>query len=304
MGTAWFLFRFDGAPDNADFVTRWSERHGGQVYSGTSMRVGFWTPDMLEVTIDDAADRVHLTLIELEATEKRAREHCRQYLPESSAAVFEVFVRYLDTVLERCRSNTDPRLPALQALKGTLAGQLGVVVRTAGALRTSGGLIEVFPLMDQGTGPPVQSAVTHAARPRSFVFDGERRLGRDELDGLRRVVRILHAVVVGKDHSSGTLKGFWNLNRKPLETALNGESARYPELSRLISPSDYSGATIDCEKILHELRDLWGTARADANPERIRKWIKDFHPIASALPQHEPMQEVFDQARSVLTSKP
>ena len=75
------------------------------------MRVSFWTPDMLEVTIDDAADSVHLMLIELEATEKRAREHCGQYLPESSAAVFEAFVQYLDTVLERCRSNTDHRLP-------------------------------------------------------------------------------------------------------------------------------------------------------------------------------------------------
>jgi hypothetical protein len=135
------------------------------------------------------------------------------------------------------------------------------------------------------------------------VFEGKRRLGRDELDGLRRVVRILHAVVVGKDHSNGTLKGFWNLNRKPLETALKTESARYPELSRLISPSDYSGAEIDCEKIIHELHDLWGAARS-ANPERIREWIRDFHPIASALPQHEPMQKVFDQARSVLTSKP
>ena len=76
-GMAWFLFRFDGAPDNADFVTRWSERHSGQVYSGTSMRVGLWTPDILEVMIDDTANRVLLTLIELEATEKRAREHCR-----------------------------------------------------------------------------------------------------------------------------------------------------------------------------------------------------------------------------------
>ena len=85
---------------------------------------------------------------------------------------------------------------------------------------------------------------------------------------------------------------------------MKGESARYPELSSLISPSDYSGAAINCEKILHELRDLWGAARSDASPERIREWIRDFHPIASALPQHEPMQEVFDQARSVLTSKP
>jgi hypothetical protein len=225
-------------------------------------------------------------------------------LPENSVAVFEAFVRYLDTVLERCRSNTDPRLPALQALRATLAGQLDVVVRTAGALRTPGDLIEVFPLMDQAVGLPVKSLVTHAVRPRFFAFEGERRLGRDELDGLRRVVRTLHAVVVGKDHSSGTLKGFFNLNRKPLETALNGESTRFPALSRLISPSDYSGAAIDCEKILNELRDLWSPMRSDAYPERIREWIRDFHPIASALPQHEPMQDVFDQARRVLTSKP
>jgi len=298
-----FLFRFDGAPDNEDFVTRWCERHGGQVYSGTSMRVGQWTPDILEVIVEDDANRLYLTLIELEATEKRAREHCRQYLPESSTAVFEAFARYLDTVLDRCRVNTDPRLPALQGLKGVFAGQLNVVVRTAGALRTSGDLLEVFPLMDQSGESPVRSAATYTAPQPLFVFEGERRLSRDELDGLRRVVRILHAVIVGKDHSSGTLKGFFNLNRKPLELALDGEPGRYPELSRLISPSDYSGAAIDCETILQELRELWSADRADADPENIRSWVKDFHPIASALPQHEPMQSVFDRARSVVTSK-
>src|SRR5438552_3270877 len=100
MAQIFFIFRFDSAEANAEFVARWQQRHDGEVYSGTSITVGLWTPDLLEVVIGDGGGSARMTLIELEHTEKRARESCRQYLPESSSAVVGAFSKYLETVLD------------------------------------------------------------------------------------------------------------------------------------------------------------------------------------------------------------
>lgn len=69
MSETFFLFRFDGAEANAEFVARWQRHHGREVYSGTSITVGLWTPDLLEVVIDDSGESARMTLIELEQTE-------------------------------------------------------------------------------------------------------------------------------------------------------------------------------------------------------------------------------------------
>jgi len=82
-----------------------------------------------------------------------------------------------------------------------------ISVRTAGALRTSAELIEDYRLIDQPERASA-AAVGSAEAPSSFSFDGERRLTRSESDGLRRAVRFLHAVIVGRDHSGGLLRSW------------------------------------------------------------------------------------------------
>jgi len=297
-----YLFRFDGSRDNDDFMALRRDQYAERVYAGTPMKVGPWVPDFLEVAVDESARSVRLTLIELEATDTVALVSCRKYLPENSTAIVASFAQYLDSVVNQCRVTSDPRLPAFQTLKRTMTDGMKVTVHTAAALRTSSDFIEVLGLLDQPERGVIKPFVGAPASTASFVFEDARRMSRDELDGLRRVVRILHAVVVGKDHSGGTLKGYANLNRKPLEMALDGQSARFPELSKLVSPSDYSGAALECEKILGELCDLWSGHRT-VEPDHVRRWIVSFHPIASSFPQHEPIQNVFDKARTVLAAK-
>lgn len=300
MSETSFLFRFDGAPGNESFVTSWHQRHpDGVPYSGTSITVGDWTPDLLEVTIADDASSINLTLIELEATEKRAREHCRVYLPERSAALLDQFVRYLDTVLSRCRRITDPRLAAFERLKQLLVSNTTTRIQTAGALRTAADFVEVFLLMDQANSPNPSRAPTQTDSPATFAFRGQQVFSRAELDALRRVVRTLHAVVIGKDHSGGTIDNFLS-KRNPLKDVLRDKSTEYGALSSLVTLTEKSGGTVDCESILRELAGLFASAGKQIECDRIRRWIEDFHPIASGFRKHQPMKELFEEARCVV----
>jgi hypothetical protein len=303
MGETRFLFRLDGSRDNDQFMDLWRARYGNNVYSGTPMKLGpGWIPDFVELMTDETVKSMSLTLIELEATEGVARASCRKYLPESSAQIFESFVQYLDTILEQCRVTADPRLEAFQHLKEFIAPKSNVVVRTAGALRTSLDLFEAFPLRDQPDQSPVRLIAASPPPPSMPPFEGKKRLSRNEIDGLRRVVRILHAVMVGKDHDGGTLKTWRNLRRKPLDTVLKAEGDRFPELRRLVSFITQSGSAFDCEKIVNELAELWSTDGRDTAPQQVRLWIKEFHPIALSFPNHEPMRNVFERARMLVSN--
>jgi hypothetical protein len=298
MAQMFFLFRFDGAEANAEFVTRWQERHAGEVYSGTSITIGLCTPDLLEVVFDDDGGSARMTLIELEQTEKRARESCRQYLPESSSTVLDTFNKYLNTVLEECRRRTDRRFDSFQKLKTVLNAQTNVIVRTAGALRNSADLLELFPLRDQPNQSPIMPDASDAAPPSAFVFDGDRLLVRKDLDVLRRVVRIVHAVATREDHSGGILDGF--SKRNPLRRVLDGKPTRYPELTKLVSPNERTGGRIDCGRVNKELAEILATAGLHVESARIRNWIEELHPIASQFSKQEPVQRVFELARRVV----
>lgn len=298
MTPKFFLFRFDGAEANAEFVDRWQQLHGGEVYSGTSITVGLWTPDFLEVVLGDGHDGVRMTLIELEQTEKRARESCRQYLPESSAAVVSAFAKYLDAVLDECRRRTDKRLEAFRQLKSALQSTDGTVVRTAGALRNSRDLLEVFPLRDQRDQSPVFPDVPSTSHEPTFTFDGEQLLVRKDLDVLRRVVRILHAVLTGADHDGGTLDGF--STRNPLKRAIEVESNEHLELSRLVTRNDKTGRRINCGQLTRDLAAVLVAAGQQVDATQVRHWIEQLHPVASRFAKQDRMQLVFEHARSVL----
>jgi hypothetical protein len=125
------------------------------------------------------------------------------------------------------------------------------------------------------------------------------RAGNDPANrALRRVVRILHAIATRADHSGGVLDGF--SRRNPLRRALEGQSDRYPELSKLVSTNDRTGGRVDCGCVTNELTALLATTGQDVKTSDVRRWIEAFHPVASCFSKQEPMQMVFEQARKVL----
>src|SRR5947208_10190686 len=116
-----FLFRFDGARENNDFIEA-ARSKGHVVYAGLSMTLERgWIPDFVEVDLGKDGS-CSITLIELEPTETRALVGARKYLPESSESVSSVFRQYLQRVLERCRSMADPRAADIQLLNDAMSG--------------------------------------------------------------------------------------------------------------------------------------------------------------------------------------
>lgn len=296
-----YLFRLDMARDNDEFLALRRAQPVDVVYSGTPMKVGpGWIPDFVEVVVDADSSTCHLTLIELEATEIPARASCRKYLPESSAEVVRVFRDYLDTVISQCRSTADPRIEALDQLRMLFTRSSKTVVHTAGALRTSAELLEDLPLIDQPERLTLPVAIP-AESPSSFSFQGERRLTRAESDGVRRAIRLLHAVVIGRDHSGGTMKSWRNLRQKPLDRAVSKDSARYPHLHKLLTSKTEFGLRVNCEELAAEIALLWhGQSNESLTPERIAAIITRFVPVAVSFAEHEPMQNVFDRARNAV----
>lgn len=293
-----YLFRLDMAKDNDEFLTLRRASQVDHVYSGTPMQVGpGGIPDFVEVVVDSDSGTCRLTLIELEATEIPARASCRKYLPEASSEVVRAFLDFLNTVISQCRSTADPRLEAFDELKRLLASSSTITVHTAGALRTSADLLEDLPLIDQPD--RLTLPVTVSARSSSsFSFHGELRLTRAESDGVRRAMRILHAVVVGHDHSGGTMKSWRNLRQKPLDRTVSKDSARYPHLHKMLTSKTESGLRVDCDKLAGELALLWrGAANESLTAERIATIINAFEPVAVSFANHELMHNVFDRAR-------
>jgi hypothetical protein len=267
------------------------------------MKIGpGWIPDVLEVSIETVSGTCRLTLIELEATEIVARASCRKYLPEDSARIVEALVVYLDTVIAQCRSTSDPRLPAFEDLRRVITGQPDVIVHTAGALRTSPDLVEDLPLIDQPvrkTVPAADSAISPA--PSAFSFSGERGLTRSECDGLRRACRILHAVLMGRDHSGGTLKSWRNHRRKPLDDSVAKSRNLYPELNKLLSSKSTFGLRVDCDTMATELSVLWSnTSYGPIVPGSAVAMITRFVPVVVTFAAHESMKNIFVRTREIV----
>lgn len=296
-----YLFRLDMAKDNEEFLALRQTRQVDHAYSGTPMKVGpGWIPDFIEVAVDSASGTCRLTLIELEATEVPARASCRKYLPEASAEVLRSFLDYLNTVISQCRATADPRLEAFEELKGRLRSSSTVTVHTAAALRTSADLIEDLPLIDQPERPTLRVADSPKSSS-SFSFQRERRLTRAESDGVRRAIRILHAVVVGRDHSGGTMKSWRNLRQKPLDRAVAKEQSGYPALHKLLTSKTEFGLYVNCDTLAAELAVLWRAGGSELmTAQRAATIISTFVPVVVGFAGHEPMRKVFDEAREVV----
>lgn len=299
-----FLFRIDGSKENDDFFSRRRSRGDVLAFSGTALTVGpGWIPDLIEVEIDAQGNTFAVTLIELEASEIAARASCRKYLPESSPDVVRRFIGYVDTLITQCQVTADPRLDDLRSLREALEGQVTVVVRTAGALRSSSEFLELHTLLDQPERITIESRQS-AIEARAINFKGTRSFSREETDGLCRTVRILHTVVAGLDHSGGTLHSWRNLRRKPLDIAVAKDRARYGQLSQLLAKRSASGIRLDCEKLVSELAILWSHSQAHRlTPHEIADAIRHFVPISMGFQTKEPMQTVYAAARSTLENK-
>jgi hypothetical protein len=298
-----FLFRLDGSKDNDNFFACRRQQEDAVAYSGTAMPVGpGWIPDLIAVeAVDDGAD-YSVTLIELEASEIVARASCRKYLPESSTDIVQRFVAYLDSIMAQCQGTADPRLDAFRSLREALANQETVVVRTAGALRSSADYLEVHTLLDQPERislKPSQPAVAEQV----LAFGGTQSFSREETDGLRRTVRILHTVVTGHDHSNCTVHSWRNLRRKPLDIAVAKDRARFAQLDQLLGNKSASGMRLDCDRLVEELVDLWSTCSSHhLKVPEVADSVRRFVPVSMRFANQESMRAVYEAARSVLNT--
>lgn len=294
-----YLFRLDGSKDNDDFFLCRRGPGGCVAYSGTVMLVGpGWIPDLIEVEDDETC--ITVTLIELEAVEITALASCRKYLPESSLDIIQKFIAYLGAVKKQCLATADPRLNEFDALKTRLSAHPKVIVRTAGALRSSSDFLELHALLDQPERVAMASTPSVIA-DQSFVYGGTRSFSREETDRLRRTVPILHAVVTGHDHSSGTIHSWHNLRRKPLAMAVLKEPDRLGELHRLISNKSASGMRLNCEQLAQELAGLWSTVGGkEVTSGDVADAIRRFVPLSMGFSKQESMRTVFEAARKTL----
>ncbi len=262
-----------------------------------------WIPDLVEAEADGDWTSCTITLVELEGSEITARASCRKYIPESSIEIVQRFLSYLESVLAQCKATADPRLGALRSFREALVGGLPTIVRTAGALRSSSEFLEVHALRDQ---PEQLSTISSPATVdgHSFEFEGMRSFSREETDGLRRAVRILHAVVTGNDHSNATLHSWGNLRRKPLEVAASKYGPRLTQLGQLLNNRSASGMQIDSGKLVDELVELWSNAPTfRLSRAGVAEALRTFTPISMRFAGRDSMRAVFAAARSVLEMK-
>jgi hypothetical protein len=270
-------------------------------YAGISMRVDHgWIPDFVEAVVDGEAKSCRLTLIEVEATETAALVSCRKYLPEDSRQIARRFGEYLDIVIGECRSRADGRGAGFEELKEFLAAAPRIRVHTAGGLRTTAELIEDRALVDQPAGfEPAPVRAGEAAK--AFTFEGKRKFSRAESEGLRRAVRILHAVISGNDRSDSMLMSWRDQRNKPMERDVGRDPGRWPRLEAFLRSRTDNGLIVDGERLSDELSAAWiAFEERRIPPKRAAALISRFAPEAMGFAMHEPMQGIFERAREVI----
>lgn len=302
-----YLFRIDGAKDNDAFfdAMRQSVSH---VYAGIELRIGSeaWVPDLVKIAVPEPPDHFSLTLIELEATKSAAKIACRKYQGENPEEIFEAFIKYLDRVIRQCRSNADDRESKFVQLKKLLSQANNRKITTAGALRSSANFVEEWPLYNQPNDQPKRAVASRQTQrepqeDKKRPLYGKLNLTQEKKNALSRCVLILDAVIRERirehHHSSATLHA-WR-PKSPLKRLLfSKDGHHHPELHKLILENQNRSLTLDFEKALLELAELWSPLAQ----EQIRTLIDDYFPIGSAVKKHDRMDAVFDEARKHVSS--
>lgn len=301
-----YLFRIDMAKDNDTFfdAMRSTVSH---VYAGADFRAGAggWIPDMLKLVVEEPPDRCCLTLIELEATESAALISCRKYLPEDSAVILRAFNEYLDRVIRQCHSTADSRETQFSHLKAVISSVGHREVTTAGGLRTSMRFVEELPLIDQPNVIGQPRFVQQASQDSLRTLHGVVRLARLEAEALSRCVTILDAVVRHSDHSDTRFE-IWRKGRRnpPLKRLVVDSNGKYPGLRSLILESKSTGITLDFEKVLAELAEIWSKVyEKPLEMEHARRLVVRYYPVATTIQGHDPMVSVFDTARRLVAEE-
>ena len=156
--------------------------------------------------------------------------------------------------------------------------------------------------MDQPKGLAQRQSIEKIPREEIHNFKGTLRLSGDKAANLGRAILIIDAVIRQRDHSDATFKGWRQTERsQPLKKLLMNNKRVYPYLRAFISKKGFSGITIDFEKIVSELVEIWSDSNnPKMNQENVRKLINRYFPVAVKISASDRMPAIFEEARMFL----
>ncbi len=301
-----FLFQTDCAENNNAFFK--SQKDVAVVfYRGAGLQIGSapWIPDGIRVDlIEGQFGSCLLTLLELEATRSEALKSSRKYLSEDRGAILFAFREYLRRKIADCKSTADPREESLTHLENAFRGMIPVVVKTAGALRSStwnGQLEEELTIAGNSLHyQPHDSRLdedltTEEDLRQAPLLRGNFRLDVEKARALRRCFLILDAVIRQDDHSSATIHSW--LPKSPLKSLLKRMNEKPQDLVRFIFPTDSNkGIKLDFETLLSDLVEIWSKHDGKLDRELGRYLISNYFPIAVGIGGNEKMDRIFEIA--------
>lgn len=295
-----FLFRFDGARENNEFLEH-ARLKGYLVYAGLAMQLQHgWIPDFVEVSLDEETIKCTITIVELESTEVTALISARKYLPESSKDILLIFCQYLQRVLQKCRKTADPRVEDIQAVLDTLVRSTKIGIWSAGGLRQPPQLIEILPLFDQGRTSEDTSIDLHAEK-KSDNLTGEVSLSPRDHKNVSRSILILDAVIRGWDKSDASLRAWRNLRSQPLRRQIQKHSVDFPALSALLLGQKY-GVRVRIDDVTREVSVIWNEFQPKCHTETtVLAALSRFLPIDRTLDPNESVRIAFEKARMIVS---
>jgi hypothetical protein len=296
-----FLFRFDGARENDPFLNH-ARSKGHLVYAGIAMQLQRgWMPDFVEVSLDDKVATCAITIVELESTEGSALVSARKYLPESSKDILSIFLKYLQRVLQKCRTTADPRVEDIQRVLDALACTPKIGIWSAGALRQPPRIIERLPLIDQGRVSD-SASIDPQAEKKPDSLEGEISLSARQHKTLSRSILILDAVIRGWDNSDASLRAWRNSRSQPLRRHVEKHSVNFPALSALLF-GQKTGSRVMIEDVAREVSVVWNDFQPDRHTEAtVRTVLSRFMPVDLTLDQNAPVRIAFEKARLIASS--
>jgi len=276
------------------------------VYAGVAVGIGSssdWIPDLIEVVVDESEHFI-LRLIELEAQKPDALISSRKYLPENSTGIVGTFCEYLERVIRACRSSADSREDEFVLLKTKLSKAEKISVTSAGALRASTVFVEELPLSDQPKSLARTQSIEKILGEETPNFSGTLRLSGDKAATLGRAILVLDAVIRQLDHSDATFKTWRGQDRsQPLKKLLKKNGPAHPCLRAFISEKGVSGTTLDFEKLVSELAEIWSDGgNRKMNQDDVRGLINRYFPVAAGISASDRTPAIFDVARKFLAN--
>jgi hypothetical protein len=302
--TSVYLFQVDSAKENRPFFEGMHASSPDSIYfRGLDFKVGPWTPDGVRVDLEmgESPLECSLVLIELESAGSMALKSSRKYLQEKSKDICIEFMRYLNRVIKECDCTADPRETKITLLRDALTQNVPVTVKTAAALRSSTSFLEESPLTDQTSltrsyeTPLLYSPNEGRIGRKQPTFRGVCKLDAEQSKALRRCILILDAIIRKDDHSSAIFHSW--LMKAPLKRLLKRMGNKPPTLERFILNQWNSGITIDIEKLLSELVEIWTESNKQIDLEGARKLIDDYFPTAMRIgSRDDQMNLIFEKA--------